>query len=540
MFKKPFRVKSNTPIKSSERKSLKESIRKHLPLLSGTDVDNLFPKKENASCMKIITSDNIIVQVYVVQKRAVAFEYNSIIYPTVYVLWKYDNIALNFTTNSFVFSKISGGADLMLPGVSLNPSGYGIFTQNQIASINTVENKACLAVGVTAMSSDQIQIHGKGKCVIVYHFYGDNLCTIEDMPLQKLPLFGPPAWLTTENIEESVNDETTEEEIESTEATSSATIVSSSNDDTDKLLMDCFLTAIKYSKTIELPILTSSFYKSQVLSVCPPDKVLDIKKTSFKKVGVFLKQMCKEGVIDIKEKKKGVETLEGINRDHQMLKEFYVEIDNRPKPQQDKPDAKTDVPNRNIIETYAITSSTEPIFKEFQLKKNDTLTKLEIRKYITEYVKSHNYQNEDNKRFVKIEGDLSHICKGEAMVTWEELMEKICASMKQCFKVTTGVEEIVSKGKLEPIVMTVQRRGGNKKVTLIDNLELYGIRIGEFAKECQHGVAASTSISRPPGKKCEELLVQGNQVLFVYNLLIDKYNIPKKYIRGLENAPKKK
>jgi hypothetical protein len=57
------------------------------------------------------------------------------------------------------------------------------------------------------------------------------------------------------------------------------------------------------------------------------------------------------------------------------------------------------------------------------------------------------------------------------------------------------------------------------QVTLINNLELYGINIQEFAKECQHGVAASTSISSVPGKKSQQLLVQGNQVLFVGNLL---------------------
>jgi translation initiation factor 1 (eIF-1/SUI1) len=58
------------------------------------------------------------------------------------------------------------------------------------------------------------------------------------------------------------------------------------------------------------------------------------------------------------------------------------------------------------------------------------------------------------------------------------------------------------------------------QVTLINNLELYGINIQEFARECQHGVAASTSISSVPGKKSQQLLVQGNQVLFVGNLLI--------------------
>jgi translation initiation factor 2D len=58
------------------------------------------------------------------------------------------------------------------------------------------------------------------------------------------------------------------------------------------------------------------------------------------------------------------------------------------------------------------------------------------------------------------------------------------------------------------------------QVTLVNNLELYGIDIQEFARECQHGVAASTSISCVPGKKSQQLLVQGNQVLFVGNLLM--------------------
>lgn len=88
--------------------------------------------------------------------------------------------------------------------------------------------------------------------------------------------------------------------------------------------------------------------------------------------------------------------------------------------------------------------------------------------------------------------------------------------------------------------MSVQTRSGNKKVTLIDNLELYGIRMSEFAKECQHGVAASTSVAKVPGKKYDQLLVQGNQILFIYSLLVDKYKIPKRYIKGLENAPKVK
>lgn len=99
-------------------------------------------------------------------------------------------------------------------------------------------------------------------------------------------------------------------------------------------------------------------------------------------------------------------------------------------------------------------------------------------------------------------------------------MEKVFKSMKPCYTLTTdGQQEAVIKGKVEPITMIISNRSGNKKVTLVDNLELYGISIHEFAKQCQHGVAASTTVSHLPGKKSQQLLVQGNQIHFIYKLL---------------------
>lgn len=95
---------------------------------------------------------------------------------------------------------------------------------------------------------------------------------------------------------------------------------------------------------------------------------------------------------------------------------------------------------------------------------------------------------------------------------------------------------------------------------MVNNIELFGIDIQEFSRKCQHGVAASTSISEVPGKKSRELLVQGNQIDFVAKLLqglliffmtntlikinflviADEYKIPLRYLRGLEAAASKK
>lgn len=116
---------------------------------------------------------------------------------------------------------------------------------------------------------------------------------------------------------------------------------------------------------------------------------------------------------------------------------------------------------------------------------------------------------------------LSRICKtDDEFVTWETLMENIAKAMKSRYTLKIGSDETVEKGKIQPISITTQMRTGNKKVTLVDNLQLFGINMSEFSKECQHGVAASTSINKIPGKKSEQLLIQGNQVLFVYNHLL--------------------
>lgn len=56
------------------------------------------------------------------------------------------------------------------------------------------------------------------------------------------------------------------------------------------------------------------------------------------------------------------------------------------------------------------------------------------------------------------------------------------------------------------------------QVTLVNNLETFGINLKEFSKECQ-SIGASATITDDPGKKTPSVLVQGNQILYVYKLL---------------------
>lgn len=80
----------------------------------------------------------------------------------------------------------------------------------------------------------------------------------------------------------------------------------------DKLLEYCFLKGCKMTiKKGDLPMLTSNFFKNHVMAVCPPGQTLDIKKSSYKKVSVFLSKMKEKGLVDTSVLK-GVESLLAI------------------------------------------------------------------------------------------------------------------------------------------------------------------------------------------------------------------------------------
>ncbi|KAJ8923605.1 hypothetical protein NQ315_010184 [Exocentrus adspersus] len=561
MFKKAFKIKSNNQLKGSERKTFKDLVLKAFPNITEHEINDFLPKKEVLNVIKIVTVDNIHVQVYAVQKKPMFFETLGRLYPTVYFLWKFPSIIYAFTTHQNVMQYISSGADLMLPGVVTPPpqyslSKFGNVSEDDTVYVNLSSNIAAIAVGIASQRSVSMEkANGRGKCVTVHHFYGDALCTLDNTPILPIVNLGPPEWLKFKSYEDDFPElggslKKPENRLEMSidtkeEAACVEEVIESETENLDpgvetvenmdETLNYCFFGAVKYSK-VALPVLTSNFFKLHMLPLCPENKTLDIKKTSFKKLKPYLEKMAEEGIITLKEVKKGVEQIISINQDHLKFKEFYIGPEKRPKKENDA----ANVTKTDVVESYIISQNVLPLFQTEGFNKGDTIQGPEIRKCVTKYVKEHNLQDENNAKLVAPKDILATICKTDLPINWEEVMERVCESMRTCYKVKTGTDVIVNKGKVSPITISVGMRSGNKKVTLVDNLELYGVRLPDFAKECQHGVAASTSISRPPGKKSDQLLIQGNQVIFVYQLLTEKYNVPKKYIQGLENAPKKK
>lgn len=289
---------------------------KTFPNLTESDLNDFLPKKEVLNIVKVVTADDVTIQIYTVQKRPMVFETMGRLFPTVYFLWKFPTVVYAFTTYQRVMQYINSGADLMLPGV-VTPSPqsglpkFGGVAENDTVYVNLTNNMAAVAVGITSQSSGSMALaNGKGKCVIVRHFYGDNLCTLDGMPLLPIVNLGPPEWLKLKSYEEDFpelggNPKTTEDKIKVSEVkveivNPDDVLVTDTNpleshidviEDMDELLIYCFLGAVKYSK-VTLPVLTSNFFKLHMLPLCPENQTLDIKKTSFKKLKPFLEKMA--------------------------------------------------------------------------------------------------------------------------------------------------------------------------------------------------------------------------------------------------------
>jgi len=166
----------------------------------------------------------------------------------------------------------------------------------------------------------------------------------------------------------------------------------------------------------------------------------------------------------------------------------------------------------------------------------------EIRDLITGYVKDNELNSKTDRRRVILDPILSDVLFDkdfiQESVTWDILFTRFMNKMNPCHKtVIGGKESKLKKGKIEPIEVKLQQRTGNKKVTLVQNLEHYGIDPSEFAHQIQLSAASSTTVNSSVDKSSssQQVLIQGNQTAHVAKLL-DDLKVPRKYINGLDKV----
>ncbi|XP_013871812.1 eukaryotic translation initiation factor 2D [Austrofundulus limnaeus] len=584
MFAKPFRVKSNTAIKGSDRRKLKADLLAAFPSLSADELSELVPNKEECSVVKIYAHKGEAVTLYVLHKNPLFFELEKQLHPTVYVLWRRPTLLPVFRTWAPVLQKLIGGADLMLPGVVVPSCGLPDVNQGDCCAVTIVKNRAPVAVGKAAVSRSEMQSSGmKGRGVCVLHTYKDYLWAFGDKS-------DPPSlpdgeieadMLDEDNCDVSENEQEDETEKSLEEQQSSGETVqdeaccinelslaeqegdeeegsrNQEDDDQDEqktpqeemdaLLLQCFLHALKSKvKKSELPLLTSTFLRNHMFSCCPSGKQLDIKKSSYKKLSKFLQVMQQQhNLVRVKEITKGVESIVEVDWKNPQLRSFsFPEETGAESTVLQVGDSSYHPPE--ITTLYSVSARLEPLFLDAKKRKGSTMNAAEVRSIITEYVKKNELVDENNKNFVIINPTLcdcllekSEYQEVEAL-KWDDLFSRTLGRMQECYQlIFPGQAPIIKKGHIEPIDVSVASRGSNKKVTLIKNLEVYGLDPAAVATALQHRVQASTVLQPVPGTKDKVLVqIQGNQIHQTGSLLLNYYQIPRKCIQGLEKAPK--
>ncbi|CAB4061687.1 EIF2D [Lepeophtheirus salmonis] len=507
MFRKPYRVKSNSQMKGTEKKKLKADLREAFPSMSTEALDSIIPsgKDDESQIRKVYTHSGENMLIYVFRKNPLFFVFEKNkkkIYPTVYTLWIVPDLLPSFTTHDNVMKNIQNGADLMLPGV-VNPHDLDL------------------------------------KAIQKGDIFGDHIWhsgTQDDFHLQEGLL---ESGLSSLDIKSDIDENSESVSKVNVEEETTPAIVDERSDveKMDDLLKTSFLTALKTTcKNIELPVLTSNFFRVHMVEAAKPHE-LNIKKSSYKKLSFFLSTMSNDlKIITVSELQKGVESITSIDYRHEVLHfhkvERYVPIE-EPKSNSEK----TFVPP-SIEELFLVSSAVLEFFKPHP--KKHPFSKIQVREFLKDYISR---ENLGYGAAVKLDPILAAIVleKNENNVLemkWEELLQRILKKMSDGYCIN-GNKKL---GKIPPIEMNTATRSGNKKVTLVYNLDCYGIDPHEVAHKCQVGVAASTTVDMKPAnrKGGSEVLIQGNQIAYVTKLLTEVYGINKKYLCGTEKAIKPK
>lgn len=580
MFAKAFRVKSNTAIKGSDRRKLRADVTAVFPTLGTDQVSELIPGKEELNIVRLYAHRGDAVTVYVSGGNPILFELEKNLYPTVYTLWSYPDLLPTFTTWPLVLEKLVGGADLMLPGLVVPPAGLPQVQKGDLCAIALVGNRAPVAIGVAAMSTAEMLTSGlKGRGFSVLHTYQDHLWRSGEKssppsiaPLTLDPpdpseekgsvqanaaLQGDMRHLTLEGEEEEfgeVQQRCAEKSL--SEAAEDPSVGGLNPDPTDgktlqeqmdELLERCFLHALKSRlKKADLPLLTSTLLGSHMFSCCPEGRQLDVKKSSYKKLSKFLQHMQQEQIIQVKELSQGVESIVAVDWKHPRITSFVIP---EPSPtSQTVQEGSREQPYHppDIKSLYCVPASMTLLFQESGHKKGSILEGGEVRTIVISYAKKHDLVDADNKNLVKLDPILCDCIleKNEQhtvmKLPWDSLLSRCLEKLQPAYQVTfPGQEPIVKKGKICPIDITLAQRASNKKVTVVRNLEAYGLDPYSVAAILQQRCQASTTVTPAPGAKDSlQVQIQGNQVHHLGRLLLDEYQLPRKYIQGLEKAPK--
>eukprot|EP01117_Protostelium_nocturnum_P006218 TRINITY_DN2241_c0_g1_i1.p1 TRINITY_DN2241_c0_g1~~TRINITY_DN2241_c0_g1_i1.p1 ORF type:complete len:453 (+),score=112.17 TRINITY_DN2241_c0_g1_i1:539-1897(+) len=442
----------------------------------------------------------------------------------------------------------------MLPGVSFIEQVEALKKGDKKSIILDGKGKASVAVVSSLIDKEYIDSNGmKGKGFKSIHFLGDSLWLLGSQTLPPL-IEGTSSGLgkmeeanSKRDLNENSNEGKDEKIEEISLSLSSQTLAQKLEQ--DELIDYCFTyTAKNYFKgehLKELPMLYNIFWVVMSNVPCRPLRSthLDIKKSKWKKLSVFLEEKMKENIVQVEEKKEGVFQIVSIDKAHPSLVGFRGDLFSEEELSENVAilaEREGDQVNEKIeiIEMFKAPSLLFPLFQEQGKRKEDLYDISQVREAISAYIATHNLTVEKSKQNVVLDILLAGIVlkKGEykETISKKDLNEIIINKMQPHYILKIGDDNSeIRKGSPGPINITLEDRQQRKHITHIFGLESFGINPNSVSSEFNKLFAASTTVQQLPGKTAgKEVLIQGDFVKEIATYIIEKYSIPKKYLQA--------
>ncbi|KAJ2146700.1 hypothetical protein EV180_003161 [Coemansia sp. RSA 518] len=496
---------------------------------------------------------------------------NMVLVPTVYTQWQHPRMLPILWTWPVVIEKLVGGADLMTAGLVVPPGGLPVVTKGSLVAVCAHGEMAARAVGVMDVDTREIRevVGAKGKAVRVVHTYKDWLWEAGSKDEPPVIPVDSVEEARVADVEKSADGEDTKDAVDTTDGVDTAMENLSVQDaaaesetaatthvtpaEMDALLMTSLKQVMatvldKKHMGEQLPIAASTLFSTYMLPNAPRNAELDVKKSSYKKLAKFLKAMEKHGLLGLKDIR-GEMHIKSLNWTHADLRTYTpYSVKHVVKEEQAPAVEKTQKGNMiELEELLRVPPALRPLFDDVNGNpESGYMTRQQARYVLEAYIKRHNLVDTRNPRNIRVD---HLVCDGlltkdeTAKLTFyprDKLQQRLQERMILCTRLTVpGNPPVVRQGRPPTIDIVCEKKMGNKVVTRVMGLEVYGVDPASLAKELRVACASSTSVDPVPGKKTVSVLVQGHQVKIMTRLLNDR-GVPTDLLKVTDKSGKAK
>lgn len=306
----------------------------------------------------------------------------------------------------------------------------------------------------------------------------------------------------------------------------------------------------------DLPMEPTVLFSAHMEACNIEDFKLDVKKSSYKKLTKFLKDMQKAKILQVKTCGCKDLNVTSVNHSHPSIRGMildakYLNIVKQKQKQREKAHEKAEEAIAAKLAQLDMASPAQHkhdliilhMFKPDSTLKNSLFseahssqmfTMADAKSVLWDYVKKQNLDMGPKVQLdeLLIQSFYSEVRNSENIgsVTKADISKRLDSHMVEYHAIVTDgdVEHAkFVKGPVPYVEVHLEQRQGNKFMTKIRGLEVFGIDLNQFVKDCQKTFSCSATLANLTGKqsKFKEVLIQGNVAKEVPGRILDSYGI---------------